>query len=94
MLIGWTHGIINENNKGFPLVGDVMSVFEHVRSFQLSNNQGNGTLQLLKDFVLRHPTRDEVVLHRDMRCNFINSTNYNIYYTKKEEISCCRITNL
>jgi hypothetical protein len=67
MLIGWTHGIINENNKGFPLVEDVMSVFEHVKTFQLSNSQGNGTLQLLKDFVLRHPIRDEVFLHRDMR---------------------------
>jgi len=53
--------------KGYPNTMDLIELFAYVKLNYLSNESGDNLLQLLRDFVDRHPTYDDVFLHSNYR---------------------------
>jgi len=60
----WVHGLNDPNNHGAPLFNDVMDIFDFISQNSLSAPQGDGVSLLIKKILLRHPTYEEVYLHR------------------------------
>ena len=64
--VGWVYST-DGKSKGLPLTTDLLEIFSFVKIHYLSDKSGDDLLLLLKEFVDRHPTIENVYIYRKMK---------------------------
>jgi hypothetical protein len=64
--VGWVYST-DKKTKGIPFTTDLLEVFSFVKLHYLSEKGGDGLLLLLKEFIDRHPTIENVFLYKKMK---------------------------
>jgi hypothetical protein len=64
--VGWVYST-DGKSKGIPLTTDLLEIFSFVKLHYLSDNSGDNLLFLLKQFIDRHPTIENVFLYKKMK---------------------------
>ena len=63
---GWTYDINMNKTRGKPSTADLLELFAYTKMNYLSTKGGNGLLQLITNFVGRHPTKENIYLYKSM----------------------------
>ena len=64
--LGWTYDINMEKKRGKPNTSDLLELFAYTKANWLSVSGGDGLLLLIRNFVARHPTKENVFLYKNM----------------------------
>jgi hypothetical protein len=64
--VGWVNST-DGKSKGIPLSTDLLEIFSFVKLHYLSDKSGDNLLLLIKEFVDRHPTIENVFIYKKMK---------------------------